>query len=123
MRAIAVDEFKGEPRLVEVAQPVPRPGQLLVKIAATALNPRARIGIECVDRGRDGWSWIVRDTTRGQQRVACAGARGRADERPRPIASGPHVASVRDPSSRGGAPMLSSHAPRMTAGCTKGGTT
>jgi len=39
MRAIAVDEFKGEPRLVEVAQPVPKPEQLLVKIAATALNP------------------------------------------------------------------------------------
>jgi NADPH2:quinone reductase len=39
MRAIAVDAFKGEPRLVEVAQPVPKPEQLLVKIAATALNP------------------------------------------------------------------------------------
>jgi NADPH:quinone reductase len=39
MRAIAVDEYKGEPRLVEVAQPVPKPEQLLVKIAATALNP------------------------------------------------------------------------------------
>lgn len=39
MRAIAVDDFKGEPRLVEAAQPVPRPEQLLVKIAATALNP------------------------------------------------------------------------------------
>ena len=39
MRAIAVDEFKGEPRLVEVEQPVPKPEQLLVKIAATALNP------------------------------------------------------------------------------------
>lgn len=39
MRAIAVDEFKGEPRLVEVARPAPKPEQLLVKIAATALNP------------------------------------------------------------------------------------
>jgi NADPH:quinone reductase len=39
MRAIAVDEFKGEPRLVEVPQPVAKPEQLLVKIAATALNP------------------------------------------------------------------------------------
>ncbi|HEY6925444.1 MAG TPA: alcohol dehydrogenase catalytic domain-containing protein, partial [Steroidobacteraceae bacterium] len=39
MRAIAVDEFKGAPRLVEVAQPVPKPEQLLVRIAATALNP------------------------------------------------------------------------------------
>ncbi len=39
MRAIAVDAYKGEPRLVEVAQPVPKPEQLLVKIGATALNP------------------------------------------------------------------------------------
>jgi len=39
MRAIAVDELKGEPRLHEVAQPVAKPDQLLVKIAATALNP------------------------------------------------------------------------------------
>jgi NADPH:quinone reductase-like Zn-dependent oxidoreductase len=39
MRAIAVDEYKGEPRLVEVSQPVPKPDQVLVKIEATALNP------------------------------------------------------------------------------------
>jgi NADPH:quinone reductase-like Zn-dependent oxidoreductase len=39
MRAIAVDRFKAEPRLLEVAQPVPKSDQLLVKIAATALNP------------------------------------------------------------------------------------
>jgi NADPH:quinone reductase-like Zn-dependent oxidoreductase len=39
MRAIAVDKLKGEPRLLEVAQPVAKPDQLLVKIAATALNP------------------------------------------------------------------------------------
>jgi NADPH:quinone reductase-like Zn-dependent oxidoreductase len=39
MRAIAVDQYKGEPRLLEVAQPVPKPDQLLVKIEATALNP------------------------------------------------------------------------------------
>lgn len=39
MRAIAVEEFRGEPHLIEVAQPVPKPEQLLVKIAATALNP------------------------------------------------------------------------------------
>jgi NADPH:quinone reductase-like Zn-dependent oxidoreductase len=39
MRAIAVDKYKGEPRLLEVAQPVPKPEQLLVKIEATALNP------------------------------------------------------------------------------------
>jgi len=39
MRAIAVDRLKGEPRLVEVPQPAPKPDQLLVKIAATALNP------------------------------------------------------------------------------------
>jgi NADPH:quinone reductase-like Zn-dependent oxidoreductase len=39
MRAIAVDKFKGEPRLVEVPQPAPKPDQLLIKIAATALNP------------------------------------------------------------------------------------
>jgi len=39
MRAIAVDEFKGEPRLVEVPQPVAKPEQLLVRIGATALNP------------------------------------------------------------------------------------
>jgi NADPH:quinone reductase-like Zn-dependent oxidoreductase len=39
MRAIAVDKLKGEPRLLEVAQPVAKPDQLLVKIAATAINP------------------------------------------------------------------------------------
>jgi len=39
MHAIAVDKLKGEPRLLEVAQPVAKPDQLLVKIAATALNP------------------------------------------------------------------------------------
>lgn len=39
MRAIAVDQYKGEPRLVDIAQPAPKPNQLLVRIAATALNP------------------------------------------------------------------------------------
>src|SRR3569833_220245 len=39
MRAIAVDKFKGEPRLFEVAQPVPKPEQLLVKFASSALIP------------------------------------------------------------------------------------
>ena len=39
MHAIAVDKLKGEPRLIEVAQPVAKPDQLLVKIAATAINP------------------------------------------------------------------------------------
>ena len=39
MYAIAVDALKGEPRLLEVAQPVAKPDQLLVKIAATAINP------------------------------------------------------------------------------------
>ena len=39
MRAIAVDRFKGEARLVEIAQPSPKPNQLLVQIAATAINP------------------------------------------------------------------------------------
>jgi len=39
MRAIAVDQLKGEPRLLEVAQPVAKADQLLVKIAATAINP------------------------------------------------------------------------------------
>ena len=39
MRAIAVDKLKGEPHLLEVAQPVAKPDQLLVKIGATTLNP------------------------------------------------------------------------------------
>jgi NADPH2:quinone reductase len=39
MRAIAVDKLKGEPRLVELPKPQPKPEQLLVKIAATAINP------------------------------------------------------------------------------------
>jgi NADPH:quinone reductase len=39
MRAIAVDKLKGEPRLVELSQPAPKPDQLLVKVEATAINP------------------------------------------------------------------------------------
>jgi NADPH:quinone reductase-like Zn-dependent oxidoreductase len=39
MRAIAVDKLKGEPRLVELPKPQPKPNQLLVKVAATAINP------------------------------------------------------------------------------------
>ena len=39
MRAIAVDQYKGEPRLLDIAQPVPKPEELLVRIEATALNP------------------------------------------------------------------------------------
>jgi NADPH:quinone reductase-like Zn-dependent oxidoreductase len=39
MRAIAVDEFKGEPRLLDVPKPLPKADQLLVKVAATAINP------------------------------------------------------------------------------------
>jgi NADPH:quinone reductase len=39
MRAIAVDKLKGEPRLVEVPKPQPKPDQLLVKVTATAINP------------------------------------------------------------------------------------
>jgi NADPH:quinone reductase-like Zn-dependent oxidoreductase len=39
MRAIAVDKLKGEPRLLELPKPQPKPDQLLVKIAATAINP------------------------------------------------------------------------------------
>ncbi len=39
MRAIAVDRYKAEARLVEIAQPSPKPNQLLVRIAATAINP------------------------------------------------------------------------------------
>jgi len=39
MRAVAVDKLKGEPRLVELPKPQPKPNQLLVKTAATAINP------------------------------------------------------------------------------------
>jgi NADPH:quinone reductase-like Zn-dependent oxidoreductase len=39
MRAIAVDKVKGDPRLVEIPKPQPKPNQLLVKIATTAINP------------------------------------------------------------------------------------
>jgi NADPH:quinone reductase-like Zn-dependent oxidoreductase len=39
MRAIAVDEFGGIPRLVELPRPVPGPREVLVRLAAAGVNP------------------------------------------------------------------------------------
>jgi len=39
MRAVAVDEFGGSPRVVELPKPIPGPGELLVEVAAAAVNP------------------------------------------------------------------------------------
>lgn len=39
MRAIAVKAFKQAPELIELPQPVPGKGELLVKISSTSLNP------------------------------------------------------------------------------------
>jgi len=39
MRAIAVDEFGGTPKLVELPKPVPGPGEVLVRLAAAGVNP------------------------------------------------------------------------------------
>lgn len=39
MRAVAVREFKAEPELLEVPDPVPGPGEVLVRVDYAALNP------------------------------------------------------------------------------------
>ena len=39
MRAIAVDELQGEPHLIELPEPQPKPDQLLVRVSAAAINP------------------------------------------------------------------------------------
>ncbi|MDB6159398.1 MAG: alcohol dehydrogenase [Gammaproteobacteria bacterium] len=39
MRAVAVEKLRGEPRLMEIPQPVPNPDQLLVKVSAAGINP------------------------------------------------------------------------------------
>ncbi|WP_406282144.1 NADP-dependent oxidoreductase [Embleya sp. NBC_00896] len=39
MRAVAVNEFGGDPKIVDVAKPTPGKGELLVEVAAAAVNP------------------------------------------------------------------------------------
>jgi NADPH:quinone reductase-like Zn-dependent oxidoreductase len=39
MRAIAVEKLKGEPRLMDIPQPVAKPDQLLIKVSAAGINP------------------------------------------------------------------------------------
>jgi NADPH:quinone reductase len=39
MRAIAVENFGDEPRLMEIPDPVPGPGEILVAICAASINP------------------------------------------------------------------------------------
>ncbi|MEU0934512.1 NADP-dependent oxidoreductase [Embleya sp. NPDC005971] len=39
MRAVAVNEFGGDPKVVDLAKPTPGRGELLVEIAAAAVNP------------------------------------------------------------------------------------
>jgi NADPH:quinone reductase len=39
MRAVAVEKFKGEPRLMDLPKPEPKEDQLLVKVGAAGLNP------------------------------------------------------------------------------------
>ncbi len=45
MRAVAVDRFGGEPRVVELPVPVAGPGEVLVRVAAAGINPYdAKVG-------------------------------------------------------------------------------
>ncbi|WP_406298638.1 NADP-dependent oxidoreductase [Embleya sp. NBC_00888] len=39
MRAVAVNEFGGDPKVVDVSKPTPARGELLVEVAAAAVNP------------------------------------------------------------------------------------
>lgn len=39
MRAVAVNEFGGDPKVVDVAKPTPGRDELLVEVAAAAVNP------------------------------------------------------------------------------------
>jgi NADPH:quinone reductase len=39
MRAIAVAQLRGEPELVDLPQPTPKPGQLLVEVSVAGMNP------------------------------------------------------------------------------------
>ncbi len=39
MRAVAVEKLKGEPRLMDLPQPVAKADQLLVKVSAAGINP------------------------------------------------------------------------------------
>jgi NADPH:quinone reductase-like Zn-dependent oxidoreductase len=39
MRAIAVAQFRSEPALVELPEPEPKPGQLLVEVSVAGMNP------------------------------------------------------------------------------------
>ncbi|MYW04195.1 NADP-dependent oxidoreductase [Streptomyces sp. SID3343] len=39
MRAVAVDEFGGAPKVVDLPKPTPRGGELLVEVTAAAVNP------------------------------------------------------------------------------------
>ncbi|MFB6557161.1 alcohol dehydrogenase catalytic domain-containing protein, partial [Streptomyces sp. NPDC056405] len=39
MRAVAVNAFGADPQLMELPQPEPGPGEVLVRLAAAGLNP------------------------------------------------------------------------------------
>ncbi len=39
MKAVAVEEFGGTPRLMELSKPAPAPGEVLVRLVAASLNP------------------------------------------------------------------------------------
>src|SRR4051812_41391717 len=39
MRAVVIDEFGGEPRVADIAQPAPAAGEVIVRMHAAALNP------------------------------------------------------------------------------------
>src|SRR4051794_25358260 len=39
MRAVAIEEIQGQPKVMELPKPSPKPDQLLVRVIASGLNP------------------------------------------------------------------------------------